>query len=209
MWKKIALAVLLLGIIIYSLHDAAAPVQAYTAQLYRIRKQKNQQLRTAADSPLSPAQKQQFDSLKYYAPDVDYKVTARLHRSGSAATPPLTLARSDGTAETYRRWATADFTLPGQTQSQQVLLLQKISPAGAQEPLFLPFADATSGHATYGAGRYLDLPVPAAGAEEITLDFNLAYNPYCAYNPDYSCPVPPAENRLSAAIVAGEKSFHD
>ena len=207
MWKKIALAGLLIGIIYYSLPKTASTDAAYAGQVYRTRQLKNQELRTAADSPLTAAQKLQFDSLKYFAPDVNYRASAHLHRNDPATAPRLTLARTDGGSEAYRQWATADFTPPGQTQRQHLLLLQKISPAGAQEPLFLPFADATNGRATYGGGRYLDLPVPADGAEEITLDFNAAYNPFCAYNPEYSCPLPPAENRMSVAIEAGEQAF--
>ena len=80
---------------------------------------------------------------------------------------------------------------------------------GRDSTLFIPFTDRTNGHETYGGGRYLDAPLPEANAPEITLDFNRAYNPYCAYNNAYSCPVPPAENRLQVAIPAGEKSFHD
>ncbi len=72
---------------------------------------------------------------------------------------------------------------------------------------FLPFADALAGDETYGAGRYLE-PEPA-GDDRLLIDFNLAYNPYCAYNPNWSCPITPAENRLKVAIRAGEKVFDD
>ncbi|WP_375416537.1 DUF1684 domain-containing protein [uncultured Hymenobacter sp.] len=206
MWKKIALAGLLIGIIAYSLPKTADTDKAYAAQINQARKQKNQQFRTAATSPLTAAQKTAFDSLRYFAPDVNYRVSAHLHRT--VATPTLTLARNDGGTDAYRHYADVDFTLPGQTQQQRLQLLQKVTPAGAQEPLFLPFADATNGQQTYGGGRYLDLPVPADGAQEITLDFNAAYNPFCAYNPEYSCPLPPAENRMSVVIEAGEQTFH-
>ena len=73
--------------------------------------------------------------------------------------------------------------------------------------LFLPFVDALAGHETYGAGRYLE-PEEAAG-KRVHVDFNLAYNPYCAYNERWSCPITPAENRLKVAIRAGEKIFED
>lgn len=207
MWKKIVVAGLLIAIIGYSLPKAGSADAAYSAQIQQARRQKNRDFRTAAASPLTSAQKAAFDSLTYFAPAVSYRVSARLHRLPAA--PPLSLARTDGTAEAYRRWATADFTLPGRAAPQHLLLLQKVSPAGAREPLFVPFADATNGRQTYGGGRYLDLPVPEAEAEAITLDFNAAYNPYCAYNAAYSCPVPPAENRLLVPVPAGEKSFHD
>jgi uncharacterized protein (DUF1684 family) len=71
------------------------------------------------------------------------------------------------------------------------------------ERLFVPFADETSGRETYGAGRYLDLDRTSTGI--YVIDFNTAYNPYCAYNPTYDCPVPPKENRLPLPIRAGEK----
>jgi uncharacterized protein (DUF1684 family) len=72
--------------------------------------------------------------------------------------------------------------------------------------LFLPFRDATSGHETYGAGRYLDVQAPDT-AGRVVVDFNLAYNPYCAYSEGYSCPLPPAENWLLVPIRAGEMTF--
>jgi uncharacterized protein (DUF1684 family) len=71
---------------------------------------------------------------------------------------------------------------------------------------FVPFADATSADETYGAGRYLELEQHADGM--FLADFNLAYNPYCAYSEEYSCPIPPAENRLTVPIRAGEKLYH-
>ena len=71
--------------------------------------------------------------------------------------------------------------------------------------LFLPFADATSGNETYGAGRYLEIEMQNEG--QLLVDFNYAYNPYCAYNENWSCPLTPAENRLSVAIRAGESLF--
>jgi len=73
--------------------------------------------------------------------------------------------------------------------------------------LFVPFRDATSGKETYGAGRYLDVE-PAGPDGVVELDFNVAYNPYCAYNPEYSCPIPPGENWLAVPIRAGERDFH-
>ena len=74
------------------------------------------------------------------------------------------------------------------------------------DELFLPFRDATSGRETYGAGRYLE-PAKLAGGR-LLVDFNLAYNPYCAYSEEYSCPLPPFENHLKVAIRAGEKAYN-
>ena len=70
---------------------------------------------------------------------------------------------------------------------------------------YIPFTDLTNGEETYGAGRYLDFKIPES--EKVIIDFNLAYNPYCAYNHSYSCPIPPKENNLNIKIEAGEKTF--
>jgi len=79
---------------------------------------------------------------------------------------------------------------------------------GFENYLFVPFTDRTNGHGSYGGGRYLDLRIPPKGATTMPLDFNRAYNPSCAYAPGYSCPVPPAENRLNVAIPAGVQHDH-
>ena len=71
----------------------------------------------------------------------------------------------------------------------------------------MPFTDPTNGQQTYGAGRYIDVPLPPTEANKIELDFNQAYNPYCAYNHEFSCPKPPAENRLTVPVVAGEQAY--
>jgi hypothetical protein len=73
--------------------------------------------------------------------------------------------------------------------------------------LFLPFNDASNGKTTYGGGRFIDLEIPAAGNKTIEIDFNKAYNPYCAYNHNYSCPIPPDENNLNILVNAGVKDF--
>ena len=79
---------------------------------------------------------------------------------------------------------------------------------GLEDYLFVPFTDLTNGHDSYGGGRYLDLRIPPKGVTTMQLDFNRAYNPSCAYNRGYSCPVPPAENRLAATIPVGVRSDH-
>jgi uncharacterized protein (DUF1684 family) len=93
-----------------------------------------------------------------------------------------------------------DFTLAA-FQSKKLLEVN-----AAENGLFIPFRDATSGTDTYGGGRYIDCEIPADG-NLLLIDFNKAYNPYCAYNPRYSCVIPPEENRLDIRIEAGEKTF--
>jgi uncharacterized protein (DUF1684 family) len=102
--------------------------------------------------------------------------------------------------EKFRRVGTLEFTLNGQPLSLTAFVSAS-SPT--VDRLFVPFNDLTSGTETYGAGRYLDLDRTASGM--YAMDFNVAYNPYCYYNPTYVCPLPPPENRLKVRIEAGEK----
>ena len=203
MIKKIALAVAIIGIIFYSLSDTKPSASAYLAQLNKFRRDKNQAFRQGENSPLETAQKARFDSLKYYPGEVALAVAGTFTRNATPDTARLQM--SDNKTEKYLRWGTAKFDVHG--APQQLLLYLKAN--GTDSTLFVPFTDLSNGHDTYGGGRYLDAPVPKRDATALTLDFNRAYNPYCAYNSAYSCPVPPAENRMRVAIPAGEKSFHD
>lgn len=203
MIKKIALAAAIIGIIYYCLRETTPSPSIYLAQLQKSRAAKNQSFRQSPNSPLTTAQRAQFDSLKYYPGDGRYTVAAQVTRNERPDT--VALPMSDNRTEKYLRWGRARFVV--HDTAQQLTLYAKT--AGNDSTLFVPFTDRTNGHETYGGGRYFDVALPKLNAAETTLDFNTAYNPYCAYNNDYSCPVPPAENRLTVAIPAGEKSFHD
>jgi len=137
--------------------------------------------------------------LLYFPADESYIVPAQLRLSDEQQRPIVPMPTSTGTLRRYQRVGLLEFTLQNQTLS-----LAAFVPDG--EPivdLFVPFADTTTGQETYPAGRYLDLHPTATGY--YTIDFNKAYNPYCAYNESYECPFPPASNRLKIAIRAGEK----
>ena len=205
---KLLIAAGVLAVIGYSVLDLSGPDTQYGVRLKQTRLTRNNTFRVAPTSPLSSEQRTQFDSLRYFAPAAAWAtVSATLQRFARPDT--IALPMSDGQTEKYLRVARVSFTEPDASSGkpQQLTLFQK---AGAPDStLFVPFTDLTNGHDSYGGGRYLDVPLPAPDADEITLDFNTAYNPYCAYNNKYSCPVPPAENRLTVAVPAGEKSFHD
>lgn len=203
MLKKIALAVAIIGIIYYSLSDAKPSASAYFAQLNKFRRDKNQAFRQGENSPLETAQKTRFDSLKYYPGDQTLAVAVKFTRNEKPDTALIQM--SDNKTEKYLRWGTAKFEI--NNAPQQLLLFLKAN--GTDSTLFVPFTDLSNGHDTYGGGRYLDTTIPRLDETALTLDFNRAYSPYCAYNNAYSCPVPPAENRLRVAIPAGEKSFHE
>ncbi len=202
LWAASLLAVI--SLLIYNFSGSSTPPAAaetgaaYAAQVRQARAQKDAAFRTAATSPIPAAQRAAFGGLRYFKPDAAYRVVARLTRAAGLA--PIPLALTGGAADAYVRWGTAEFELGG--QPQKLNLLQK---QGDTKELFVPFTDPTNGEQTYGGGRYLDLPVPASEATEITLDFNAAYSPFCAYNHDYSCPRPPADNRLTVPVLAGEQ----
>ncbi|MGI4870127.1 MAG: DUF1684 domain-containing protein, partial [Janthinobacterium lividum] len=206
--RKILLAAGLLalaGLLFYSLTGtpppASAPDPVYAARIEQGRRQKDVAFRTAATSPIPVGQRAAFQGLRYYSPTAAYRVVAQLTRA--AVLTPAPLALTGGSSDAYARWGTAEFELGG--QPQKLALLQKQGLGADTNELFLPFTDPTNGQQTYAAGRYLDLAVPVAEAGTIELDFNTAYNPFCAYNHDYSCPKVPAENRLTVPVLAGEQ----
>ncbi len=127
-----------------------------------------------------------------------FKVSAQLERYSKREI--VTIGNSDGTSTNYLKFATAKFKLAEQEQS---LLILKALGFGNQ--YLTAFGDDTSGESTYGGGRYLDLEI--GKSDRITIDFNKAYNPYCAYFADFTCPLPPAENLLTVRIEAGEKVY--
>ena len=156
-------------------------------------------------SPLLPTQQERFDGLSYFPYDSTLAFAVTLAPTLQRDT--LRMATSTGEPRDYIRFGSFSFPLDG--RSHRLAVFQPLNPGAEPAPdrrLFLPFADATSGAATYSAGRYLDLDPTPDG--RYVLDFNYAYSPYCAYNPRYSCPFPPRENRLPAPIRAGERT-HD
>lgn len=163
------------------------------------RQAKDDYFRTSSDSPLTPEQQAEFQGLQYYPENSE--LVFELMPEPFDDQELVTMQTSTGDSANYLRWARATFSVDGQ---QAGLTLYRNPGTG---DIFLPFQDAGRGSETYGAGRYLD--VQEAGAGRVLLDFNYAYNPYCAYNDDWSCPLPPAENRLNVHIRAGEKVFHE
>ena len=187
-----------IGSIIYTFTGSGNKV-SYVELIQQERNDKDNFLRTSPDSPLSKEEKEKFGGLNYYAINETFKVEATLEPVSSNEV--VTMATSDGKEKRYRKYAHAKFQLSG--KALQLVLYQPLQKP--DDMLFLPFTDGTSAVETYGAGRYLDFDIP--NDNELIIDFNLAYNPYCAYNDDYSCPLPPRENFLTVAIEAGEKTF--
>lgn len=151
------------------------------------------------DSPLPEQDRASFHGLRYFPADLHYRIEGlQPEPYGGSEAPTFAMQTSDGQLRQARRIATLRFELQGRPLA---LHAYGFEDSGEGE-FFVPFLDATSGHETYGAGRYLDLEAEEDGS--IVLDFNLAYHPLCVYSPFYSCPLPPSENRLPVRIEAGE-----
>ncbi len=184
------------------MREIARPVddrdRDYVASITADRQAKDAYLRTAADGPLRGSLAEPR-ALSYFAVDEQYRVVVPRLRRPAASGKPITLETSDGQRRIARRVAFLDFDLHDQRLTLTGFSIGPTPPGS----LFVPFADATSGTETYGSGRYLDLAIEPDGS--VVLDFNLAYHPYCAYSSAYSCPLTPAENRLSVPILAGER----
>ncbi|MEJ1240695.1 DUF1684 domain-containing protein [Chryseolinea sp. T2] len=175
---------------------------AYSSQIEKDREERDSYMKSSPESPFAK-ETGSYGGLKYYPPNVRYKVVATLDLVKDKQ--PVVLSTSDGKEQHYLPYAYASFDLDG--YNNKLLILENMDMGPERGKLFLPFGDETSASETYGAGRYLDV-VKTPGNNSITLDFNKAYNPYCAYNDSYSCPFPPSENLLRVAIRAGEKSYH-
>jgi hypothetical protein len=139
-----------------------------------------------------------FHGLVHFAPDPRFAVNARLVRRATPET--VELPTMIGLQKRFVRLGELRFEVGGQAVALTAFQIPGVP------SLFVPFRDATSGKASYGAGRYLDLELPPSG-DTVLVDFNRAYSPLCSYSPAFNCPIPPAENQLAVAILAGEKTY--
>lgn len=173
---------------------------SYEDAVRQFRDDKDEFFRSSTGSPIPTADRAAFHGLPYYDVDPNLVVDELVLEPYAGSEPTqFQIPTSDGKLRPAQRAGTFRFELHG---SALALTAYRMSGDG-DESLFVPFADATSGSETYGAGRYLDLEPEEDGTW--TLDFNLAYHPSCVYDPKYSCPLPPPENRLPLRIEAGER----
>jgi len=168
-----------------------------------LRKQKDEAFTYEAWSPLPPEDRVHFSGLSYFPPSERWRVVAKVTRLDDGQV--FDMATSTGEPRRQRRAARLDFSTPEGPASLFAYEDASHGHGHGPQSLFVPFRDKTSGRESYGAGRYLDLDVPHG--DELVVDFNLAYNPYCAYSESYSCPLPPSENWLEIPVPAGERQF--
>ncbi|MDN3642164.1 DUF1684 domain-containing protein [Lutimonas halocynthiae] len=164
----------------------------------------NKEFSSKEESPLKEEDLANFESLDFFPIDSSFIVNATLtlHKDSE----PFPMKTTTDRLPIYKIYATANFEIKGKAYSLEIYQNEKLVLTTEYEDyLFLPFTDKTNGNGSYGGGRYLDLKLPEG--DSIIIDFNQAYNPYCAYNDKYSCPVPPKGNNLDIEVLAGVKSF--
>ncbi|MCE1200576.1 MAG: DUF1684 domain-containing protein [Bacteroidia bacterium] len=176
----------------------------YADEIITHRLKKDNDLANPEKSPFKAEQIPLFEGLAYYYPDISFRVSAlfEIDTTGQPFRMPTTTSR----LPLYRKYGRLIFNI-GDT-SLVLTAFQNLDYLAANpgyNKLFIPFKDYTNGEETYGGGRYLDIDIPLS--DTLSLDFNYAYNPYCAYSERWSCPIPPDENSLTVYIMAGEKNF--
>jgi hypothetical protein len=164
----------------------------------------NAEYKDATTSPLKDKDRKHFEGLGFFKFDAAYVVNAKFKKSPNEN--PFEMKTSTERRPMYIKYGELSFELEGNHYKLNIYQnLELIEKEGYEDYLFLPFLDETNGLESYGGGRYIDARIPSGDTMEI--DFNKAYNPYCAYNDKYSCPIVPRENYLKTKIEAGVKAF--
>ncbi len=191
---------LLLITFVYSFLDNSLKKEEYLEEVQEKRQEIIDFMENDPDSPFLKKGEVEYLGLNFFDIDPAFNVKARIEKLPSPL--PFDIQMTDGETAKYFKYAIAHFTI--NDKPQKLFLLK--SESFFDEPwLFLPFYDETSADKTYGGGRFLN--VEYHDEEEIFIDFNLAYNPYCAYTNSYRCPIPPAENKITVKILAGERNY--
>lgn len=195
--KRIVWIVIPIVLVVFVLTRFTQSDDGYEAELSTYWADKHDFFKTSQGSPF--VQKAvEYKEVEVFPFDPSFKVSAKLERFTKREM--VTIGNSDGSSTNYLKFATATFKVG---EKKQALLILKALGFGNQ--YLTAFGDETSGDSTYGGGRYLDLEI--GKSDKITIDFNKAYNPYCAYFADFTCPLPPIENLLTVSIEAGEKVY--
>ncbi len=186
----------------FSFFANAQGADSITQEIQKFQVELNQQYLSKEHSPLSKKERKRFEGHSFFEIDLNFIVVAEFLFIEVEDT--VEMPTSSGGAKLFRPYAKLRFKIGHEacelTAYQSLLLRETIE---YRSYLFVPFRDATSGNESYGGGRYLDLVIP--NATTVKLNFNLAYNPYCAYTTGYNCAIPPIENTLKIAIRAGLK----
>lgn len=193
-------SVLLLFALLLSCTNKKQPVLGDTD----FQRKMNAEFKDASKSPLKDKDRKSFKGLDFFKFDSTYIVTAHLKQTPD--TDWFEMQTTTSRVSPERIFGILTFELQGQNHKLNVYQgKEDMTREGLEDYLFLPFLDDTNGEESYGGGRYIDLRIPEG--DSIIIDFNKAYNPYCAYNENYSCPIVPRENYIALPIRAGVKAF--
>ncbi|MGB5417444.1 DUF1684 domain-containing protein [Algibacter sp.] len=198
--KGLLLVLLALFSVFTSCAQDKRPVKGET----EFQKEMNASYKDASKSPLKDTDRKNFEGLDFFSFDSTYVVLADFKRTPNEKAFKMKTTTSN--QPIYVKYGELAFSLKGETFVLNIYQNQGLNEKeGYEDYLFLPFLDETNGLESYGGGRYLDARIPEGDTMEI--DFNKAYNPYCAYNDKYSCPIVPRENYLKTRVEAGVKAF--
>ena len=176
----------------------------YDKSFTPFQKEMNEFFKDASISPLKEKDLKNFKGLDFFAFDSSYVVNAALTRTPEEKS--FKMKTTTDMLPEYIKYGIVKFDLFGKSYSLNIYKnLEDINKEGYREYLFLPFLDDTNGFESYGGGRYIDLDIPEGN--NLVIDFNSAYNPYCVYDEKYSCPIVPRDNYLSIKINVGVKAF--
>lgn len=193
---------LLLFLMVFSV--ACAQEKQMHNEETKFQKELNAEYKDATTSPLKKKDLKKFKSLDFFKFDSTYVVKAKLKRTPDSEW--FNMKTTTDRVSKERVFAIITFQLNEKTYQLNVYQGKDLmSTEDYRDYLFLPFLDDTNGTTTYGGGRYIDLSIPES--DTLVIDFNTAYNPYCAYNDKYSCPIVPRENYLATEVKAGVKAY--
>ncbi len=191
-------------------HDKITPITTeakndFESQVYAFQEEMNEEYANPKTSPLYDRHRKDFEGLDFFKPNEKFKVEAILEVTPNTAVflmPTTTEKKNE-----ERVYGILKFKIDGRPFQLEVYQSARLMEQEEyKDYLFLPFTDLTNSETTYGGGRYIDLRIP--DSNKIIVDFNKAYNPYCAYNKKYSCPIVPSVNHLDIAVEAGVKAWN-
>lgn len=186
--------------------NCSAQNSSYEDEVKLFQYELNTEYADASKSPLMKEDLKTFKALDFFTINEKYKIIADFELTPNS--PVFELKTTTERLPLYRKYGIATFMLDGKKHKLSIYQSQDLMNSLEYENyLFLPFNDSSNGKSSYGGGRFIDLEIPKTGSKTIVIDFNKAYNPYCAYNHKYSCPIPPKENTLFISIEAGVKAY--
>lgn len=192
-------AYIALFFVILSCGNSVQEKNPFADDFRKYRNERNSNM-SGENSPLPSNERKNFVGLNFFDANEAFVVKAKYE--AMFGQPVFEMQTTTDRKPKYKAAGILRFTIKNQPCS--LLAYQNMEQGGNE--LFVPFTDGTTGALTYETGRYLDIEIP--DSDSIQIDFNRCYNPYCAYNKKYSCPIPPKENRLQVSILAGEKKYH-